>query len=406
MPAVARCAPRRLSAFVASHASVGLVRRAPAAPRATCLSQAASAWTAAGPLALRDGATYFRSPRARPAVCGAAAPRMTASTPSPPTADGEPTDPVGEGDPATDGDTVLVHYVGCLDDGTVFDSSRTRGEPLTFTIGAGSVIPGFDAGVRGLRPGGKRTTRIEADQAYGRRNEELLVKVPLESCPDGLKAGDVVRLSNGATATVDSVADGVATIDANHRLAGLALTFEMELVGYQQLLLGPPPAGQERFIGAAGCFWGVELAFQRHPGVTATKVGYTGGHVERPVYESVGTSGHAEAVAADYDPAVTSYSALVDLFFERLGASATTLNKAGGDEGPQYRSALYVDGPAQRATAEAAVAAASARLGTKVVTEVTDAVPFWLAEEVHQKYLEKRGQSAATGETETIRCYG
>lgn len=181
---------------------------------------------------------------------------MTASTPSPPAADGEPADPVGEGDAATDGDTVLVHYVGCLDDGTVFDSSRTRGEPMTFTIGAGTVIPGFDAGVRGLRPGGKRTTRIEADQAYGRRNEELLIKVPLASCPDGLKAGDVVRLSNGAVATVDSVADGVATIDANHRLAGLALTFELELLGYQQLLLDPPPDGQERFIGAAGCFWG------------------------------------------------------------------------------------------------------------------------------------------------------
>lgn len=151
---------------------------------------------------------------------------------------------------------------------------------------------------------------------------------------------------------------------------------------------------------------GIELAFQRHPGVTATKVGYTGGHVERPVYESVGTSGHAEAVAVDYDPAVTSYAALVDLFFERLGVSATTLNKAGGDEGPQYRSALFVNGPAQRATAEAAVAAASSRLGAKVVTEVTDVAPFWLAEEVHQKYLEKRGQSAAKGETETIRCYG
>lgn len=255
MPAVVRCAPRRLSSFVASHASAGLVHRAAAAPRAICLSQTASTWTSAAPL-LRDGAANFRSPPSLPAVRGAAASRMTASTPSPPRADGEPTDPVGEGDPATDGDTVLVHYVGCLDDGTVFDSSRTRGEPLTFTIGAGSVIPGFDAGVRGLRPGGKRTTRIEADQAYGRRNEELLIKVPLESCPDGLKAGDVVRLSNGATATVDSVAEGVATIDANHRLAGLALTFEMELMGYQQLLLGPPPAGQERFVGAAGCFWG------------------------------------------------------------------------------------------------------------------------------------------------------
>lgn len=258
MPAVVRCAPRRLSAFVASHASAGLVRRAAAEPRATCASQAASAWTAAAPLTRRDGTcgAKLRSPRACPAVRGAAASRMTASTPSPPTADVEPTDPVGDGDPATDGDTVLVHYVGCLDDGTVFDSSRTRGEPLTFTIGAGSVIPGFDAGVRGLRPGGKRTTRIEADQAYGRRNEQLLIKVPLASCPDGLKAGDVVRLSNGAAATVDAVADGMATIDANHRLAGLALTFEMELVGYQQLLLDPPLPGQERFIGAAGCFWG------------------------------------------------------------------------------------------------------------------------------------------------------
>lgn len=256
MPAVVRCAPRRLSAFVSSHASASLVRRAATSPRATCLAQAASAWTAAAPLTLRDGAATSCFPRAHPALRGPASSRMTASTPSPPTGDGEPTDPIGEGDAATDGDTVLVHYVGCLDDGTVFDSSRTRCEPLTFTIGAGSVIPGFDAGVRGLRPGGKRTTRIEADQAYGRRNEELLIKVPLESCPDGLKAGDVVRLSNGATATVDSVAGGVATIDANHRLAGLALTFEMELVGFQQLLLGPPPAGQERFIGAAGCFWG------------------------------------------------------------------------------------------------------------------------------------------------------
>lgn len=150
----------------------------------------------------------------------------------------------------------------------------------------------------------------------------------------------------------------------------------------------------------------MELAFQRHPGVTATKVGYTGGHVERPVYETIGSSGHAEAVAVDYDPAVTSYAALLDLFFDRLGGSAATANKAGADEGPQYRSALYVEGPEQRAVAEAAVAAAADRLGVPVVTEVTDTVPFWLAEEVHQKYLEKRGQSAETGATETIRCYG
>jgi len=148
------------------------------------------------------------------------------------------------------------------------------------------------------------------------------------------------------------------------------------------------------------------LAFARHPGVTATKVGYTGGHVERPVYETIGSSGHAEAVAVDFDPTVTTYADLVDLFFDRLGGSALTRNKAGADEGPQYRSALYVDGAAQRAAAVAGVAAAGSRLGGAVVTEVVDAPAFWLAEEAHQQYLAKRGQSAAKGATETIRCYG
>jgi len=164
----------------------------------------------------------------------------------------------------------------------------------------------------------------------------------------------------------------------------------------------PPPPPPPPLPATAG----VELAFARHPGVTATKVGYTGGHVERPVYETIGSSGHAEAVAVDFDPAVTTYADLVDLFFDRLGGSALTRNKAGADEGPQYRSALYVVGAAQRAAAVAGVEAAASRLGGAVVTEVVDAPAFWLAEEVHQQYLAKRGQSAAKGATETIRCYG
>lgn len=135
-----------------------------------------------------------------------------------------------DGRTAEDGDLVKVHYHGTLDSGDVFDSSYGA-EPLEFTVGTGQVIGGFDSAVRGLAVGGRVKVRMDAADAYGDRDEELVFRVPTESAPPGLRAGDRVRMSGGMTATVTEVAVDTITVDANHPLAGQALTFEIELVG-------------------------------------------------------------------------------------------------------------------------------------------------------------------------------
>ncbi len=122
-----------------------------------------------------------------------------------------------------------VHYTGTLDDGTEFDSSRGR-EPLSFVVGSGQVIRGFDAAVRGLAVGESRTVRMEAVDAYGEYDPTLVLEFPAADAPEGLAAGDEVVLGNGARATVLEVTDEIIRIDANHRLAGEALTFAVELV--------------------------------------------------------------------------------------------------------------------------------------------------------------------------------
>ena len=125
-----------------------------------------------------------------------------------------------------------VHYHGTLDSGEVFDSSRER-QPLQFTVGAGDVISGFDDAVRGLGVGESVTVTLPPAEAYGERREDLVLAVPAAGAPEGLKAGDRVQLGNGAQATVVEVTDEQITVDANHELAGQALTFEIELVGIE-----------------------------------------------------------------------------------------------------------------------------------------------------------------------------
>jgi FKBP-type peptidyl-prolyl cis-trans isomerase 2 len=130
---------------------------------------------------------------------------------------------------ASDGDTVAVHYRGTLDDGTEFDSSEGR-DPLTFVVGSGQVIAGFDDAVRGLEVGESRTVRIEPEDAYGVYTEEAIIDFPADSAPEGLQVGDAVTLGNGGRGTVLEITDEFVKIDANHPLAGQALTFEIELV--------------------------------------------------------------------------------------------------------------------------------------------------------------------------------
>ncbi len=129
-----------------------------------------------------------------------------------------------------DGDRVSVHYHGTLDTGKVFDSSRQR-EPLSFVIGGGQVIPGFDTVARGLEVGQSVTVRLEPAEAYGEKNPELIIDVPVEFSEVGdLVVGDKVELANGAPAEVVAVTEESIQVDANHPLSGQALTFEIELV--------------------------------------------------------------------------------------------------------------------------------------------------------------------------------
>ncbi len=127
------------------------------------------------------------------------------------------------------GDTVHVHYTGRLDDGTEFDSSRDR-DPLSFTLGAGQVIGGFDTAVAALELGGSTTVRIEPADAYGEISDDLFVRVDRPEDMDGLAEGMRVQLANGAQATVAEIDDKTIVLDGNHQLAGKALTFDLELV--------------------------------------------------------------------------------------------------------------------------------------------------------------------------------
>ncbi|MCL7743474.1 peptide-methionine (S)-S-oxide reductase MsrA [Guyparkeria hydrothermalis] len=141
---------------------------------------------------------------------------------------------------------------------------------------------------------------------------------------------------------------------------------------------------------AAGCFWGVEDRFRQFPGVIDVTSGYTGGHVDHPDYRQVctGTTGHAEAVEVQFDPTRIGYDELVRAFFAMH--DPTTPNRQGPDVGTQYRSAIFVHDETQRETAERIKAEIQPQLPAPIVTEITDAGPFWPAEDYHQRYLEKR----------------
>jgi peptide-methionine (S)-S-oxide reductase len=147
-------------------------------------------------------------------------------------------------------------------------------------------------------------------------------------------------------------------------------------------------------IFGAGCFWGVELAFGRVTGVAKTSVGYTGGTTENPTYEQVctGNTGHAEVVWVEFDSSVVSYGELLDVFWGCH--DATTLNRQGPDIGTQYRSAIYYNDPTQEAAAKQSKEKNAKRFSRPIVTEITAASKYYLAEDYHQKYLEKRGMGS------------
>lgn len=137
-------------------------------------------------------------------------------------------------------------------------------------------------------------------------------------------------------------------------------------------------------ILAGGCFWCVEADMDKVPGVSETISGYIGGWTENPTYQSHSSDGHYEAVLVTFDPAITSYQELLDIFWRTIDVTDD-----GGqfcDRGPSYRTAIFVADEDERAIAEASKAAAEVALGDEIVTPILDAEPFWPAEDYHQDY--------------------
>ncbi len=150
--------------------------------------------------------------------------------------------------------------------------------------------------------------------------------------------------------------------------------------------------GTEQAIFAAGCFWGVQYYFDQVPGVVETVVGYTGGHKENPTYEEVctHTTGHAEAVLIEFNPAKVSYEMLCRHFFRMH--DPTQLNRQGPDIGDSYRSAIFCFGKEQLRTAREVMSESQSGFKNPIVTQVAEAGEFYEAEDYHQKYAERTGR--------------
>ncbi|MEX0778553.1 MAG: peptide-methionine (S)-S-oxide reductase MsrA [Balneolales bacterium] len=148
----------------------------------------------------------------------------------------------------------------------------------------------------------------------------------------------------------------------------------------------------------AGCFWGIEAAFQQVEGVTSTRVGYLGGNLENPTYEEVcsDATGHAEVVELEYDSEIVSYDQLLEVFW--ANHNPTTKNRQGLDVGTQYRSSIFCHSDEQMKEAKVSreIIDRSGKFTRPVVTEISRTSTFYKAEEYHQQYLAKRGQSGCS----------
>mmetsp|Transcript_2220 Transcript_2220/g.3038 ORF Transcript_2220/g.3038 Transcript_2220/m.3038 type:complete len:350 (-) Transcript_2220:24-1073(-) len=283
----------------------------------------------------------------------------------------------------------------------------TQGE-VVMKVGHGGHLPGLHEMVVGMEVG-DTIENMSIDAGYGAANPDAIATLPWsnvdESIRSGIKVGVELFVGSGQKVRVTEVTDDTFTIDANPPLAGSSYKCKsvkvLDIVEEESL---------EVATVALGCFWGGELAYMREPGVISTKVGYTQGSKENPSYKEVctGTTGHTEAIQIIFDPAVVTYERIIQLGLDRLGDSKYLLNQVGNDRGTQYRHGVYYHNDEQRSKAEKILADVpiSSIDGSKCQTELKLASIFYDAEDYHQQYLLKGGQSAKKNAEETIRCYG
>lgn len=288
----------------------------------------------------------------------------------------------------------------------------TAGE-MAFVLHGGNYLPGLHELVSTMTPG-STVDNVVLDAGWGDRRDDLVVKMPKQDNLDmsKIKVGTELMLANGLRCVVTEVGAEDFTIDANPPLAGASYTAKVTLLSVEE---GPSKLlyreEEDRQTGrydvatfALGCFWGGELEFMRVPGVVGTKVGYTQGEKEDPTYKEVcsGATGHTEAIQVVFDPAVVPYDKLVRIAMDRLDENKYLLNQVGNDRGTQYRHGIYYHTSEQREVAREILNT----FGEHCQTELEQATVFYDAEDYHQQYLLKGGQSAKKGDESTIRCYG
>ena len=337
----------------------------------------------------------------------------------------------------SDGDIVTIDLQLVPENGLVPEPLFDQTGTITFVVGWGNYLPALHELVKGKRIG-DRVQNISVDAGWGNRNPDLVMELPISKLKrfemeDGTlpPVGSILDLPGGVQLTIVQMNKGKETVvvDANPPLAGASYACTFTVLNVENL---PAEAvtnndsaedssrrNSSRYevsTWALGCFWGAELAFMRTFGVVGTRVGYTQGIVSNPTYEAVctGKTHHREAIMVVYDPEIVSYNDLIQVAIDRLAATKVPTNSSptqmyldmfseDADEktNKQYRHGFYYHSKEQRETAERELSK-----NNPYEIELKKAAIFYDAEEYHQQYLLKGGQSARKGAKETIRCYG
>lgn len=310
---------------------------------------------------------------------------------------------------AQKGDIVTINFE-LISKGFVTEPLFDMSGEVSFVLGWGNYLPGLHDLIMNMVEGSS-VENINIDAGWGSRNLDLVFQVPKSSVEDfSVEIGTELYVKSHKV-IVSAIHDDTIEIDANPPLAGMSYSCSLELLEielFPEMMLeysSETPSNKYHVATfGLGCFWGAELAFMREPGVVGTKVGFTQGSTMNPTYDDVcsGVTGHVEAILVIYDSQITSYESLVKLAIERLGDSVYLLNQVGNDVGSQYRSGIYYHNDDQYSKAKKAIQ----NLGEGCTVELLPAKKFYDADNYHQQYLLKGGQSAKKNAKEFIRCYG
>lgn len=319
---------------------------------------------------------------------------------------------------ARSGDIVTLEYYDLRPENgfvpePLFDLS---GNNVALLLGSGNYLPGLHELIQG-RNVGEIIKNVSIDAGWGDHRSDLVFRVSLDRIRtlgidvSLMKIGSKIYLDGNIPVTVTSLENDMVSLDANHPLAGSSYSCSLKICKIESFSeeeqICHEDSQYQKATFALGCFWGAELAFMRIPGVVGTRVGYSQGITANPTYDDVckGKTQHREVVQIIYDSEFVSYNALLQVAIDRRVETKPPLRhnlfNAMDEDSMQYQHGFIFHNDNQKQSAELIISN-----NDHLRIELFKASDFWLAEEFHQKYLYKGGQSARKGCKEKIRCFG